>query len=325
MTAKITLSVDEAQTFMRQAAPLMSPKVIGLSKALGRVLLEPIIAVRDQPPFNASAMDGYAVAKTLSDPIFQTTPLDLVGESSAGRRFDKPIKAGQCVRVFTGAPVPEEARAVIIQEHALKADKGIVISPEGWNDPKTHIRPTGQDFKAGHELLARGKRLDPWRLSLVAASGQDKVVVSQRPKLTILSTGDELVAPGDKPRKDQVFESISYALMAMAEQWGAKARFVGIKSDRIDDILEALKHEPSDLLITIGGASVGDYDLVKPALQSLGLKIDFSSINIRPGKPTWSARLRASGKSCLKSCLCRAFSKAMDRSFSWTNTKYSNS
>lgn len=290
MTVK-GISTDDAVALLREAAPAPRPRKIDLRKALGRTLSAPVIAIRDQPPFDASAMDGYAVCKSLTDPVAQGAPLSLIGESAAGRRFEGRIEWGQCVRIYTGAPVPDGARAVVIQENVRVTDMGVFIEPDGWNDPKTHIRPKGQDFRAGQELLSAGQCLDPWRLSLAAAAGAARVSVARRPRIAILSTGDELVAPGGEPREDQVFESGSFALMAMCRQWGAKADFIGAESDDLDAIHDALKAVEADLIVTIGGASVGDYDLVKPALERLGLRLDFSSVNIRPGKPTWTGVL----------------------------------
>ncbi|MFT3996350.1 MAG: molybdopterin molybdotransferase MoeA, partial [Asticcacaulis sp.] len=205
--------------------------------------------------------------------------------------FEGRVEWGQCVRIYTGAPLPDGAKAVIIQENVRVTDMGVFIEPDGWNDPRTHIRPRGQDFCAGHELLSAGLRLDPWRLSLAAAAGQKWLKVARRPRIAILSTGDELVAPGEDPREDQIFESGSHALLAMCRQWGAKARFIGVESDDLDGIHEALRDCDADLIVTIGGASVGDYDLVKPALERLGLRLDFNSLNLRPGKPTWTGAL----------------------------------
>lgn len=292
MSEKITLSVEEAYGFLRQVAPEPRPRKVALRKALGRVLCEPVIASRDQPPFDASAMDGYAICKSLTDPVAQSAALSLIGESVAGRRFDGKVEWGECVRVFTGAPVPEGTRAVVIQENVRVTDHGVFIEADGWNDPKTHIRPRGQDFRAGHELLSTGLRLDPWRLSLAAAAGHKSLTVARKPRVALLTTGDELVPPGGHPRADQIFESGSYALMSMIRLWGAKGEFVGQQADDIDDIYTALKDIDADLIVTIGGASVGDYDLVKPALERLGLSYDFTSINIRPGKPTWSGVLK---------------------------------
>ncbi len=285
------ISVDEAIAFLREATPAPQTRKVALSKALGRVLSEPVIATRDQPPFDASAMDGYAICKSLTDPVAQGSPLRLIGESAAGRRFEGRVEWGECVRIYTGAPVPDGAKAVVIQENVRVTEMGVFIEPDGWNDPKTHIRPRGQDFKAGHELLSAGVRLDAWRLSLAAAAGQKTLKVARRPRIAILSTGDELVAPGTEPREDQIFESGSFALLAMCRQWGAKASFVGVESDDLDGIHDALKDTEADLIVTIGGTSVGDYDLVKPALERLGLSIDFGSVNIRPGKPTWTGGL----------------------------------
>ncbi|OYW78981.1 MAG: molybdopterin molybdenumtransferase MoeA, partial [Asticcacaulis sp. 32-58-5] len=291
MTALKGITVDQAADFLRMVAPKPRTQKVKLEKAYGRVLAEDVLATRDQPPFNASAMDGYAVVDLISDETLQNEPLTVVGESLAGRRFKGDLIAGEAVRIFTGAPVPEGARAVVIQENVDRQSALIFVQPDGWASKSDNIRPRGGDFKAGDVLLTAGQILDPWALSLVAAAGYDKVMVRKKPVVAILSNGDELVRVGDKPKSDQIFESGSHALIALIEQWGSKAKFIGAAGDSIKAIHKALKSVKADLIVTIGGASVGDYDLIKPALEQLGLQVDFASINIKPGKPTWLGSL----------------------------------
>ncbi|WAC46931.1 molybdopterin molybdotransferase MoeA [Asticcacaulis sp. SL142] len=291
MAALKGITVDQAADFLRMVAPKPRTQKVKLEKARGRVLAEDVLATRDQPPFNASAMDGYAVVDLISDEALQKEPLTVVGESLAGRRFKGDLIAGEAVRIFTGAPVPAMTNAVIIQENIDRQSDLIFVQPDGWASKSDNIRPRGGDFKAGEVLLKAGQILDPWALSLVAAAGYHKVVVRKKPVVAILSNGDELVRVGEKPKSDQIFESGSHALIGLVEQWGAKAKFIGAAGDSVKCIHKALKGVKADLIVTIGGASVGDYDLVKPALEQLGLQVDFASINIRPGKPTWLGNL----------------------------------
>ncbi len=296
MAALKGITVDQATDFMRMVAPKPRTQKVKLEKARGRVLAEDVLATRDQPPFNASAMDGYAVVDLITDEALQNEPLTVVGESLAGRRFKGDLIAGEAMRIFTGAPVPEGANAVIIQENVDRQSSDlsgdlIFVQPDGWASKSDNIRLRGGDFKVGDVLLEAGQILDPWALSLVAAAGYDKVVVRKKPVVAILSNGDELVRVGDKPKSDQIFESGSHALIALIEQWGGKAKFIGAAGDSVKAIHKAVKNVKADLIVTIGGASLGDYDLVKPALEQLGLQVDFTSINIKPGKPTWLGNL----------------------------------
>lgn len=286
MDARKTVAVAEAIDIVRAAALIVESREVPLKKAHGRVLAETITATRDQPPFAASAMDGYAVhGESLG-----LDSLTVVGESAAGRRFNGMVLPAQAVRIFTGAPVPDDCDTVIIQENVTRAGDVIALLPDAKKGGD-NVRPAGQDFSAGDTLLEAGVRLDPWRVSLVAASGRDRVTVARRPKIALLCTGDELVAPGDKPSSDQIFESASFALIALIGQWGGKARALGVEGDSEKAIAKALKDVDADLIVTVGGASVGDHDLVKPALSRLGLALDFQSLSLRPGKPTAFGRL----------------------------------
>lgn len=281
MTRK-NLDLREATAFVRAGVPAAAVEHVPLGAAFGRVLAEAVTATRDQPPFAASAMDGYAVRRA---DIAAGAILDVAGESAAGGRYAGVVGAGEAVRIFTGAPVPDGADAVVIQETTRVADGRVELLPESVATPG-HIRRAGQDFAAGDELLPAYVRLDAWRLSLVAAAGLAEVVVRQKPRVAVLCTGDELVQVGGAPGPDQIYESGSPAVMALIAQWGGEAVSIGTAADDIDALYAALKAIEADLIVTIGGASVGDHDLVKPALERLSLVTDFVTLNLRPGKPT---------------------------------------
>lgn len=287
------MPVADAAAAVRAAAPLMPAQKVRLNKAAGRVLAEAITATRDQPPFAASAMDGYAVH---TDSLHVETPvLRVIGESQAGRGFAGQVDVGDAVRIFTGAPVPAGADTIVIQENVKREGQHIEVLPDGRNTAPRHIRPAGQDFKAGETLLQGGQRLDAWRLALVAAAGREAVSARRRPRVVVLCTGDELVAPGRTPGPDQIYESGSAALITLIRAWGGKAAYAGFQADDLEATHKALKnvlkdHAP-DLIVTIGGASVGDFDLVRPALNRLGLEAAFDSVKVRPGKPTAFGRL----------------------------------
>ena len=282
MAARRNVPIAEAVGIVRSGAVTPQAETVALSAAMGRVLAADIAATRDQPPFRSSAMDGYATrrADLARDTLFVT------GESAAGARFDGAVGEGQAIRIFTGAPVPDDCDTVIIQENTEKIKGGIHLLPDAATARSDNIRPAGGDFRAGDVLLPKASRLDPWRLSLAAAAGEGEVAVVKRPRIAILCTGNELVLPGQIPGRDQIFESGSLALMALAEQWGGQAFYLGVEGDGQAAITEAVRTAGTDLIVTVGGASVGDYDLVKPALGALGLTLEFETLNLRPGKPT---------------------------------------
>jgi molybdopterin molybdotransferase len=286
------VTVEAALAAVRQGALAPDLERVPLAKAMGRVLAETVVANRDQPPFNASAMDGYAIRKDSVKPKAKQITMHVIGESSAGRAYAGRVAVGEAVRIFTGAPVPADCDAIVIQENVVRQADMIDVLPDGRKpDGPSHIRGAGQDFKAGDTLLEPGVRLDPWRLSLVAAAGLDTVPVWRRPKIAVLCTGDELVLPGQTPKPDQIYESASHALMALIRQWGGKASYVGVEGDNAKALHKALKNTKADLIVTVGGASVGDYDLVRPALEKLGIALDFASVAVKPGKPTSFGRL----------------------------------
>lgn len=279
------ISVDEALARCFALVTPLGTETVPLRHAAGRVLARPAIARRDQPPFAASAMDGYALQ---GDPA-PGDRFTVIGEAGAGHAFYGQIGPGQAVRIFTGAPVPDGATRVVIQED-VDAD-GSTITLRANADTGTHIRPLGQDFRAGAALSPR--RLRPNDLALIAAMNLPEVTVHRRPVVAIIPTGDELVMPGEAPRPDQIIASNSYALAAMVEAEGAEARLLPIARDTEAELFTVLSMvEGADLVVTIGGASVGDHDLVGRVAESMGMERAFYKIAMRPGKPLMAGRLR---------------------------------
>lgn len=281
------LSVAEARARMLADATRLGVEEVELSRSLGRVLAAPIVADRDQPPFDASAMDGWAVRRADLAPGAR---FRVAGESAAGRAHARPVQAGQAVRIFTGAPVPPGADLVVIQENATRQGDAVGFQIDR-EPPPSNIRPAGGDFHAGDVLLMAGTRLDAWTLALAAAAGWATLDVARRPRVAILATGDELVPPGHVPAPDQIFESGSFALAALVQAWGGEATRLKAQADDLAAIAAAVKAAQADLVVTVGGASVGDHDLVKPALATLGLSLRVETVAVRPGKPTWFGTL----------------------------------
>lgn len=262
---------------------------VPLASAGGRVLAEDVVARRAQPPFAISAMDGYALrGADLADGV----ALRIVGTAAAGTRFDGDVGAGEAVRIFTGAPLPEGADTVLIQEDADAEDGR--VSPKPGHDKGSNIRPAGGDFAEGSRIAAP-RRLSPADVALIAAMGADPVRVFRRPVVALLMTGDELVMPGEMPGPDQVVASNAFGLRAMLEAVGADVRILPIARDTAEslDLGFSLAAE-ADLVVTIGGASVGDLDLVRPVAAARGLELEFHRIAMRPGKPLMAGRLERS-------------------------------
>jgi molybdopterin molybdotransferase len=277
-------SVAEARAAMLAGTRALESETIALEHALGRVLADDISASRDQPPFDVSAMDGYAVKSADTPGLLQ-----LAGESAAGRGFAGRCSDGSAIRISTGAAIPRGADSVVIQEDVRREGSGIEVPASG---PGQHIRPRGGDFKAGALLLARGRLLDGVGLSLAAASGMAMLPVVRQPRVAILSSGDELAAPGTAPGPWQFFDSATFGISALVRGWGGVALRLGVARDDVSSIARAAErglHE-SDLLVVIGGASVGDHDHARPALTQLGLQLTVESVAVRPGKPTWFGR-----------------------------------
>ena len=276
------IPVEEARArILKNVKPLPAAGV-KLEQALGRVLAKPIKAVRNQPPFDASAMDGYAVIA--ADAATVPATLKLIGLSAAGHAFRGKLKRGECVRIFTGAPVPKGSDAVVIQENTSASGKAVTaLQPVKTGQ---NIRFAGLDFRKGDTLLPPGLTLGARDIGLAAAANAPKLAVRRRPVVAIIATGDELVLPGGTPRADQIVSSNSHALAAMAQHLGATVVNLGIVPDNLKATERAIrKAAKADILITTGGASVGDHDYVQEALKNSGVAIDFWKIAMRPGKP----------------------------------------
>ncbi len=275
------ISVEEALAKCLALTAPLAAETVTLAQASGRWMCAPAVATRDQPPFAASAMDGYAVQGNPGpDDVFA-----VIGEAGAGHQFDGQIGPGQAVRIFTGAPVPIGATRVILQEDVVALGDRIILRDGA--DAGPHIRPMGQDFRIGDSLSPR--RLRPNDLALLAAMNIPSVPVTRKPVVALIATGDELVMPGEDPRPDQIIASNSFALKALVEDAGAEARLLPIARDTEHELATVLALAgDADLIVTIGGASVGDHDLVG---QVAGLERAFWKIAMRPGKPLIAGRL----------------------------------
>ncbi len=267
------------------AAPLPAEPV-PLAEAAGRVLREDAVATRAQPPFPAAAMDGYALNARDARPGAR---LPVVGMAAAGHGFSGPVAEGAAVRIFTGAPLPAGTDHVVIQEDVAREGDAITLREVG----KANVRPAGADFAAGHSVTAP-RRLTAHDIGLLAAMNVPAPVCSRRPEVALIATGDELVMPGETPGPDQIVASNLFALKAMVEAEGARARLLPIARDDAESLATVLGlAEGADLIVTIGGASVGDHDLVGPVAERLGMERAFWKIAMRPGKPLMAGRLGA--------------------------------
>lgn len=285
--------VEEAlQRLLSDVEPLAA-ETVALADAFDRVLAAPLAALRTQPPFDASAMDGYA-AKTTDVAVTPVT-LKVIGSAPAGRAFQGAVGTGEAVRVFTGAPLPAGADTIVIQENVRDLGNGTVEilepAPEGRN-----VRRKGLDFNAGDVLLKKGRVLDAAALSLAASANHPALAVIRRPLVAIIATGDELLPPGSTPGPDQIISSNAYGVAAAAQAVGAHALDLGIALDRKDAIAAAVRQAVeagANVIVTLGGASVGDHDLVHDVLTGEGMTLDFWKLAMRPGKPLMFGRMGA--------------------------------
>ncbi|MET0483005.1 MAG: gephyrin-like molybdotransferase Glp [Aestuariivirgaceae bacterium] len=281
------LPVAEARAMILAGAEPLPGEMVPLAEADGRVLAEDLRASRDQPPFAASAMDGYAVRA--ADIAALPASLRLIGKAPAGRRFRGTVGPGEAVRIFTGAPVPGGADTVVIQENAVEA--GGLVTVTAATAPGRNVRDAGLDFRRGAVVLPAAGVLGPRAIGLAAALNLPMLPVRRRPVVAILATGDELVAVGDRPRDDQIIASNGHALASMVRQFGGMPVDLGIVGDEVTATERAIaKAEGADILVTIGGASVGEHDLVRRALEQRGIALAFWQIAMRPGKPLMFAR-----------------------------------
>ena len=289
MSGLIPVAEALARILASVAAPVDEERV-PITEAAGRVLARDVSATRTQPPFPASAMDGYAVRS--ADLTALPARLRQIGVSAAGCGFAGAITTGETVRIFTGAPVPEGADAILMQENA-ESDGEWVTARESVAAGR-FVRPSGLDFRDGDLLLRAGDGLNPRRLALAAAAGCSELVVRRKPRVAILATGDELVAPGAPAAWDQIVASNGLAVAALAREAGAEPIDLGIAGDSLEALEDAIaraRAAGADLFVTLGGASVGDHDLVQSALHRQGLELGFWRVALRPGKPLMHGRL----------------------------------
>lgn len=276
------LSFDEALVRILDAVPVRPSETIRIADGAGRVLAAPVVARHDQPPFDASAMDGYAVRAA---DIQVGKDYRVVGQSQAGAGFAGELAGGQVARIFTGAPVPVGADAVIIQENTER-DGDVVRFSEAATAGQ-NIRPRGLDFANGVDLLGPGTLLSPAALALAAAANVAELEVVRRPRVTLLSTGDELVPPGSELKPGQIVGSNNFALRPMFSPVAEVTDLGNAPDDEpaLRALLEDALNSDADFIVSSGGASVGDHDLVQPVLKALGVEVGFWKIAMRPGKP----------------------------------------
>lgn len=274
------ITVEEAQAYIADLLKPVETEHVCLIEAAGRVLRGTVTALRDQPPFAASAMDGYAIRK--SDIAVGAT-LDVIGEVAAGHGSDLTVEPGQAVRIFTGAPLPQGADYILIQEDVVRDDNQITLQ-DGY-DSADYVRPSGTDFPKGF-TISGPRAISPSDLALMASMNARTVEVARQPVVALIPTGDELVWPGEVPRDDQIVASNNFGLKAMLEAEGAVVRMLPIAIDKPESLVRVFElAEGADLIVTLGGASVGDHDLVKRVATGKGLDLAFYKLAMRPGKP----------------------------------------
>lgn len=281
------ISLPEALSLIVANRPNLAPISVPLIRALGAVCAQDVTARLSMPPFDASAMDGYAVraADAVDGAI-----LRVIGQAPAGQPFIGSVKTGQAVRIFTGGPIPKGADTIVIQENVIRSGEDITI--ETPPRPNNAIRKSGIDFEKGDTLIPEGARISPAHIALAASGNHAEIRIYPRPKVALIANGDELTPPGSPLEDGQIISSNSAALYALLEYWGAEPVDMGIAADSLDSIgamINAAKH--ADIIVPIGGASVGDYDYMKRAFEIAGYAPIFSKIAVKPGKPTWFGRL----------------------------------
>jgi molybdopterin molybdotransferase len=284
------MPVADALAAILAGAEPLAEEMVALDAAFHRVLARDVAALRTQPPQAMSAMDGYALRA--ADAAQVKARLKVIGEVAAGRPFERMIGPGEAVRIFTGGVIPDGADAVVIQEDTVADGTGIAVTEAAILG--RHIRPAGVDFRQGDVLISQGSRLTDRDLSLAASMNHPELPVCRRPKVALLATGDELVMPGSTPGPGQIVYSNGYALRALARTEGAETVDLGIAADTVESTTAGIRRARdlgADILVTTGGASVGDHDLVKQSLEAEGVAMAFWQIAMRPGKPMMHGRL----------------------------------
>jgi len=280
------ISVTEALEKLFLIAKVTPVETVELKKCLGRVLAKPLVSSRSNPPFPSSAMDGYAIHKAN---LKSGAEFKVIGESAAGHSYPKKINKNEAVRIFTGSRVPDGANLVLMQED-VEADKKFIIVKENF-DKKSNIRLEGSDFSKGYKVktpLILGAK----EISLLAAMNFAHLSVRKKPTVAIISTGDELVFPGESPKPDQIIASNAYGIAALCKECGAEPRILPIAQDSLKSIEYIIGlAQDADLIITIGGASVGKYDLINEATNNFGLDKSFHKVAMRPGKPLMAGKI----------------------------------
>lgn len=280
------ITVDEARALLLNLVQPGEVEEVPLAQAATRVLAQDVSATRDQPPFAASSMDGYAMKAA---EVEQHAMFKVIGEAAAGHGFDGTVGAGQAVRIFTGAPIPQGADFVVIQEDIDR--KGDLITISDNPGAKDNIRPSGVDFRVG-DTIAAPRQLRAEDVALMASMNVPRVPVRRKPVVALISTGDELVMPGEVPGPDQIIASNTFGLKALFERHGAHVRVLPIARDTVASLETTFGlAKGADLVVTIGGASVGDHDLVAQTTQQLGMERSFYKVRMRPGKPLMAGRL----------------------------------
>ncbi len=285
MTPPKPISLKDAQERLHEAARPIGTETLDVEEALGRYLAQPLFAARTQPAADLSAMDGYAVRSCDTE-----GPWQVVGESAAGHPYRSELQAGEAVRISTGALMPPGDCAVLLQENAERSGDTLRLTSRDGPTPR-HIRRRGFDFSAGQELLAMGSRIDPAQIAVAIASGNARLETFRLPSLAILDSGDELVADPASCEDHQIPASNGAMLAALARPLARDVIRLGPVADTMNAMMDALDRAgDADVIVTSGGASVGDHDLVRPALEQWGAGIDFWRVAIKPGKPLLVAR-----------------------------------
>ncbi len=296
MSQKTGIEVAEARRLVMDEAAPLGAEIVPTAQALGRVLAEPVVSGRTLPPADVSAMDGYAVrsADLIGADSDSSPELAVVYEVAAGGQGGAPLRAGQAARIFTGAPVPAGADTVVRQEDCELREDGvrILVRPPAGE----HVRPAGEDVRAGDPVLAAGARIGPAEIGMLASLGRTLIHVHRRPQVAVISGGDELVEPDRDPSGGRIVSSNAYSLAAQCDEAGARADNLGIAGDTPDDLERLFRRGLyADVIVSSAGVSVGDHDHVRPVLDRLGCRLRFWGVRMKPGYPLAFGRIGESG------------------------------